>query len=88
MILCIHLFSGVIYALSDTGIPCFLKILFILLHFKESPTLVPIFSTQKNSKEDFCFYEKKQKAKIAFSVCFLAGCYRGNVHPSQWKWPH
>ena len=55
----------------------------ILLHFKESPTLAPIFSTQKNSKEDFCFYEKKQKAKIAFSVCFLAGCYRGNVHPSQ-----
>ena len=84
MILCIHLFSGVIYALSDTGIPCFLKILFILLHFKESPTLAPIFSTQKNSKEDFCFYEKKkQKAKIAFSVCLPAGCYRGSVHPSK-----
>lgn len=68
MILCVRLFNGVIYALSDTGIPYFLKILFILLkilfillHFKESPTLVPIFSNQKNSKEDFCFYEKKQK---------------------------
>ena len=61
MILYIYLFSGVIYALTDTDIPYFSKILFILLHFKESPTWVPVFSNQKNSKEDFCFYEKKSK---------------------------
>lgn len=85
MILYICLFSGVIYARTDTGIPYFSKVLFILLHFKESPTLVPIFSNQKKIQGGFLLLWKK--AKIAFSVCFPAGYYRGDVHPSQWKWP-
>lgn len=31
--------------------------------------LVPIFASQKKSKEDFHFYEKRQKSEIVFIVC-------------------
>lgn len=53
------------------GIPGFLKVRIMLLHFYERPTLVPVFPNQKKSKEDFTFMNKGE-AKIAFSICFVA----------------
>lgn len=50
------------------------------------PTLVPVLANQKKSKEDFCFYEKRQKVK-KFSVCFAASPYRGSVQPSRKRDP-
>ena len=41
---------------------------------QERPILVGFFFFQKKSEEDFCFYEKRQKAKIA--------------HPEQGEWLH
>ena len=40
------------------------------LHFYKRPTLVPVFINQNKSEEDFCFYEKRLKVKIALRVCF------------------
>lgn len=74
---------------QSTGISHFLSILFTPLHFYERPTLLPIFLNIKKSKEDFWFYgkEKRQKAKILFNVCFVAGLYdRGSQHSEgQWQ---
>ena len=39
--------------------------------------VLPVFTLWKKSKEDFHFYEKERKMKIAFSVCVVASCYRG-----------
>ena len=46
-----------------TGSPCFLKVHFIPLPFYKRPTLVPVFTNWKKSKEDFCFYKKRWKWK-------------------------
>ena len=43
--------------------------------------------TKRNPKENFPFYEKRQKVKIAFSICFVVSCYRGTCTPSS-KWHH
>lgn len=50
--------------------PCFLQVHVMPLRLYGRPTLVPTFTNQKIHKEDFCFYEKRQKAKIRFSICF------------------
>ena len=64
--------------LTGTGFSRSPKIRFTLLCFYERLTFtkLPIFANLK-SKEDFCFYEKRWKAKIAFSICFTVSCYRG-----------
>lgn len=51
-----------------TGILRFLKVRFMSPHFSERPTLVPVLGNRKNSEEDFQFYGKRWKAKIATSV--------------------
>ena len=51
--------------------------------FYERPTLVTVFAKGKKSEEDFCFYEKRQKAKIAFGVCFAMNDYRGSTQLKQ-----
>ena len=45
----------------------------LLLH--EKPTLLPVFTNWKKSKEEFCSY-KKIKAKIKISICFASRCYK------------
>lgn len=52
---------------EDTVYPIFWNFA-LPLHFYERPTLVPVFTNQKRSEEDFCFYEIRQKVKIAFIV--------------------
>lgn len=42
------------------------------LCFYKTPTLLPIFASRRKSEEDFRFYEERQEAKIAFSVCLVA----------------
>ena len=54
----------------NTGIPAFRKFALHHLAFRKRPTLVPDFSNQKKSEEDFCFCEKRWKVKTVFSVCF------------------
>ena len=63
--------------ICGTGFPCYPKVRFTPLCFYERPTLVPVFANPGKSAEDFCFYGKMQQAKIAFSICFAASCYRG-----------
>ena len=53
------------------------------LDFYERPTLVSLLANSKKSAQDFCFYQKRQKLKIIFSVCFAVSCYRGSAHPSR-----
>lgn len=43
-----------------TGIPSFLKVRFMPLHLYEGLILVPVFSNQKEFKENFQFYQKKR----------------------------
>ena len=55
-------------------------------HFGQKPASVPVLANQKNS-EDFCFYKKRLKEKITFSVHFAAihleaGCTTP-LHPQQ-----
>lgn len=45
------------------GFPSHPKVHFRPLGFCEGPTLVPVFTNQKKSKEDFRFYEKKVKSE-------------------------
>ena len=58
-----------------------LKVCFTPLCFYKRLTLVLVFANWKISKEDFHFYKKGWKAKIAFSICFAASYYRGSKHP-------
>lgn len=51
-------------------------------------TLVPVFANRKTFEEDFCFYEKKRKVKIAISICFAASCFTNSTHPEQEEWHH
>lgn len=51
-------------------------------------TLVPVFANRKEFEEDFCFYEKKRKVKIAISICFAASCFTNSTHPEQEEWHH
>ena len=56
--------------------------------FYERLIFVPIFTKGKKSKEDFCFYKKRQKVKIAFSLCSAMSSYGGTEHPKQRERPH
>ena len=67
--------------------PYFSKVCFKPLHFYESPTLEPVFTNWMKSEEDFCFYKKRRKAKIAFRVCFAAACVQA-ADTEQWEWRH
>ena len=51
-----------------TGVALFPKVHFMPLRFYERPTFVPVFSNCKKFT-DFHF-RKRQKAKLAFGVCF------------------
>lgn len=42
-----------------TGVP-FQKFMLFHFAFYKKPTLVPVFTNQKNSNRDFCFYGKEQ----------------------------
>ena len=61
------------------GIPHFSKMHFTPLCFYERSTLVLVFANKKKSKQDFHFYEKRRKMKIAFSIYVTASCYRGST---------
>ena len=67
---------------NSIGIFSFLKAHFTSFQFYEIPTLVPVFTNQKKSEEDFYIYEKKKgkKTKLAFSVCFAVRRHRGHVY--------
>ena len=43
--------------------PFFSKVLFRTLCFYRRPTLVPVFTDQKEFKEDFHFYKRKKERK-------------------------
>lgn len=58
------------------------------LHFYVRFTLAFVFINLKKHEEGFWSYEKREKAKIAFHVCFALSCYWGSVHPEQGEWPH
>ena len=62
-----HLFCE---ELDSTGIPCFSEVLFMLHHFYERPTLAPVFTSQKKSRQ-FSLLGKKGKNSIQhwFSRC-------------------
>ena len=64
-------------------IPPLFESLLYLLHFYGRLTLVPGFTNQKKSEDDFHFYEKRQKAKIAFSICFAMSRGRGSAQPER-----
>ena len=42
------------------------------ISFYERPTLIPVFSKQKKSEENFRFYKKMLKMKIVSSICLAA----------------
>ena len=48
---------------NSIGIFSFLKAHFTSFQFYEIPTLVPVFTNQKKSEEDFYIYEKKKVKK-------------------------
>ena len=55
---------------TSTGLSLFLKVPFMSLQFYERPTLVPVFTNQKESEEGFHFYEKETKTRNSVQVCF------------------
>lgn len=73
--------------LGYIGIPYFLKVQVMPLNFDEGSTLVPVFANWNKSEEDFCFYEKKWKAKMAVSICSAASPCRGSAHHKYQEWP-
>lgn len=73
---------------ASTDVPRFKKVRVMTLGFYDRPTLVPVFANRKQSEGGFHFYEKRQKLKIVFSICFAASRYRGWAHPKQREWPH
>ena len=50
-------------------------------HCYKRPPLILVFANWKKSEEDFQFYEKRQKAKVAFSM-FGSSCSRSRGTPS------
>ena len=45
--------------------------------------LVPVFANRKKSKENFCFYKKRQEAFV-----LQQNRDRGSRHPEQQEWRH
>lgn len=72
----------------NTVISCFLKVCIIPLCFYRRLTLVPVFSNPKKFEEDFQFYEKWWKIKVAFSIDFIVSLPGGSAHPGQQEGPH
>ena len=57
--------------------------------FMKKPILVHVFAKWKESKENFHFYQQKQKVKTTFNVCFATRLIdRDSTHPEQQEWPH
>lgn len=48
----------------DTGIPRFSKVRFTPLHVYERPALGPVLANRRKPKEDFHFYEKREKGNL------------------------
>lgn len=48
---------------------CFMKGFIEMLFFWIAGKPIPFLLTEKNPKENFCFYRKRQKVKIEFSIC-------------------
>lgn len=69
---------------AGTGIACCLKVCIRPLCFYKRPTLVPVFAKWKKSKDDFCFYQKKWKARkpVFIQRLFAVSHYRGSAHQS------
>lgn len=65
-----------------------MKVHFRPLCFYETSTLVPVYTNQNKSKEDFHSYKKKSEDKIALSICFAASAYQGSTLPGQREGPH
>ena len=72
-----------VFCHDNRDIPWVLKVHVMPIEFYERPILVHISTNQKKSEEDFYFYEKRQKVKIAWGVCFTVSHYRGSMHPEQ-----
>lgn len=68
-----------------TGIPCFSKVHFPPIRFYKRPISVPVFTTQKKSKEDFCFY--KEKAKSKNSIVWQWALQAEHTPSSAQEWP-
>lgn len=69
--------------LPCTSIPYSSKICFLTVHFYERPTLIPVFSKQKKSEENFRFYKKMLKMKIVSSICLAARVTEAAHAPGQ-----
>lgn len=63
--------------------PVFRKFALCHFTFTKELLLVPVFTNGRESKEDFLFYEKRRKAKVAFSVW----CAVRYLLQRQRKWP-
>lgn len=61
--------------------PCFESLCYAILLLWKTYICFYVCVSQKKSKEKFCFYEKRQKAKITFNVCFPVSHYRGSRAP-------
>ena len=64
---------------TSTGLSLFLKVPFMSLQFYERPTLVPVFTNQKESEESFHFYEKETKNRNSVQGLFCSSRYRGSA---------
>lgn len=47
--------------------------------FKERPTLVPVFTNQKESEESLHFYEKETKTRTSVEGLLCSSHYRGSA---------
>ena len=63
---------------TRTGTSLFLKVPFMSL-FKERPTLVPVFTNQKESEESLHFYGKETKARTSVEGVLCSRHYRGSA---------
>ena len=61
---------------------------FALLNFDFIKVPVSVFTNWKKSEEDFCFYEKSRKAKIAFLICFAVSLLEAAGTPRHPEWLH
>lgn len=81
--LCWWMLARLVISSSNTGILHFLKVCVTPLCFYKRP----VSAEWKKSKENFCFYKKGWKAKLALSVCFAPSYYTGRVHCKQQERP-
>jgi len=77
----LHILYTRTHTVTHTGIPHFSEVHVIPLCSYEHVHQPLVFGNWKKSKENFCFYKERQKAKIAFSVCFAMSHYGGSARP-------